>query len=74
MKKRLFTTSAINNIDHNPTASTYFHGTSISIFQQPNSDYAGEELGALKVNGNGKLKKVPELNLDKTKIMLFGTH
>jgi len=77
VKKGLFTTSAIDNNDHNPTAptaSTSFHGTSISILQQPNSDNAGEERGALKVNGDGKLKKVPELNLDKTKIMLVGTH
>jgi len=60
----LFTTSAIDNIDHNPTAtraSTSFHGTSISIFQHPSSDNAGEERGPLNVIGDGKAKKVPEL-------------
>jgi len=32
----MFTTSAIDNIDHNPTATTakmVFHGTSMSLFQ-----------------------------------------
>ena len=38
LKPELFTTSAIDNIDHNPssvTAKDSFHGTSISIFQHP---------------------------------------
>ena len=38
MKKGLFTTAAINNIDHDPSSSAaqkIFHGTSISIFQYP---------------------------------------
>ena len=37
LKKGLFTLAAIDNIDHNPTSSTAtssFHGTSISLFQQ----------------------------------------
>ena len=41
MKERLFTTAAINNIDHDPSSSTAqktFHGTSISIFQYPEAD------------------------------------
>jgi hypothetical protein len=35
MRKGLFTTAAMDNIDHNPTATTAttsFHGTSISRF------------------------------------------
>ena len=38
LRKRLFTTAAMDNIDHNPTsttATTSFHGTSIS-FLGPN--------------------------------------
>ena len=36
LQKGLFTTSAVDNIDHNPsatTATTSFHGTGISVFQ-----------------------------------------
>lgn len=36
LRKGLFTTSAMDNIDHNPTATTAttsFHGTSVSVFQ-----------------------------------------
>eukprot|EP00112_Aurelia_sp_Birch-Aquarium-sp1_P023888 Seg731.3 transcript_id=Seg731.3/GoldUCD/mRNA.D3Y31 product="hypothetical protein" protein_id=Seg731.3/GoldUCD/D3Y31 len=38
LKEGLFTTSAIDNIDHNPsstTATESFHGTTISVFQHP---------------------------------------
>lgn len=38
LQKGLFTTSAVDNIDHNPSATTTtssFHGTGISIFQHP---------------------------------------
>jgi hypothetical protein len=38
LQKGLFTTSAVDNIDHNPsatTATTSFHGTGISVFQHP---------------------------------------
>jgi hypothetical protein len=37
LKKCLFTTSAVDNIDHNPsatTATTSCHGTGISVFQR----------------------------------------
>jgi hypothetical protein len=36
LRKRLFTTTAIDNIDHNPsstTASDSFHGTGVTLFQ-----------------------------------------
>ena len=44
LRKGLFTTSALDNIDHNPTvttSSTSFHGKSISLFQHPSSDNEG---------------------------------
>jgi hypothetical protein len=44
LRKGLFTTSAMDNIDHNPsatTATTSFHGTSISIFQHPTAQNEG---------------------------------
>lgn len=65
LKKGLFTTSAIDNIDHNPTAttaSTSFHGTSASVFQHINTDGEGEERDPLRlIDGTKKAKRVPEL-------------
>ena len=63
LRKGLFTTSAMDNIDHNPTAttaSTSFHGTSISVFQHPTEDDKGEERSQLNF-GQEKVKRVPEL-------------
>lgn len=62
LRKNIFTTAAMDNIDHNPSstsASTSFHGTSISIFQHPTLDNIGELRERLPVNS--KAKKVPEL-------------
>ena len=47
LKDGLFTSAAIDNIDSNPsppTANLDFHGTSISIFQNPKEDYPDEPL------------------------------
>ena len=63
LKKGLFTTSAMDNIDHNPTATTAqssFYGTSVSVFQHPTSGNISETCMPLEV-GDGKMKKVPEL-------------
>ena len=63
LRKGLFTTSAMDNIDHNPTATTAqtsFHGTSVSIFQHPSSDNNGETHAPPRIIG-GKLRRVPEL-------------
>ena len=38
LKQKLYTTAAVDNIDHNPTSTTSqksFHGTGVSIFQHP---------------------------------------
>lgn len=38
LSKKVFTTAAVDNIDHNPTSSTAqrsFHGTGLSFFQHP---------------------------------------
>lgn len=64
LRKNLFTTAAVDNIDHNPsatTAQTSFHGTSISIFRHPSTENAGEEREVPKVKSDVKVKKVPEL-------------
>lgn len=62
LRKGLFTTSAIDNIAHNPTATTAtssFHGTSISVFQYPTSETQGK-LRNLQ-QSETKAKKIPHL-------------
>jgi hypothetical protein len=46
LRKGIHTTSALNNLDHNPTSTTSqssFHGTGISLFQFPTKDNPGED-------------------------------
>ena len=46
MKKKLFTTAAVDNIDHNPSSTTAkgaLHGTGISLFQHDYDNASGEE-------------------------------
>jgi hypothetical protein len=53
----------MDNIDHNPSATsatTSFHGTSISLFQHPTLENEGESREQLSVT-NRRTKKVPEL-------------
>ena len=63
LHKGLFTTAVMDNIDHNPsatTATTSFHGTSISIFQHPTKENKGEERHQLNFEPE-KVKLVPKL-------------
>ena len=63
LRKRIFTTAAMDNIDHNSTATratTSFHGTSISLFQYPTLDNKGEKLEPFQITDHS-VKKVPEL-------------
>ena len=63
LRKGLFTTAAMDNIDHNPTATTAmtsFHGTSMSIFQHPISDNEGEKREPLVIRDRS-IKQGPEL-------------
>jgi len=53
----------MDNIDHNPTATsatTSFHGTSISILQHPTSEDGGKKREPLQF-GESKVRTVPEL-------------
>ena len=46
LRKAVFTTAAVDNIDHNPSSTTAhrsFHGTGISLFQHPTPRSPGEE-------------------------------
>ena len=63
LRKGLFTTAVMDNTDHNPsaaTATTSFHGTSISVFQRPATDNHGEERQLVKF-GPERVKSIPEL-------------
>ena len=54
----------MHNIDHNPTvttATTSFHGTSISLFQYPTSDNKGEKLEPFQTRDH-IVKKAHELS------------
>lgn len=46
LRQNLFTTAAVDNIDHNPSSTTAkgsFHGTGISLFQHPTRNTLGIE-------------------------------
>ena len=46
LRTGLFTTSAVDNIDHNPSSTTAqgsLHGTGISLFQHPSENLVGHE-------------------------------
>ena len=49
LRKGLFTTSAMDNIDHNPTANISSHGTNIYVSKHPTSDLEGEVCEPLNV-------------------------
>ena len=59
LRKGIHTTSALDNLDHNPTSITFqssFHGTGISFFQFPTKDNPGEDrpLITLPLSGTSK--------------------
>jgi hypothetical protein len=65
MRQGLFTTSAVDNIDYNPssaTANDSFHGTGISLIQHPSHQFAGLDRGVLVINHtNSSTKSVAPL-------------
>lgn len=64
MRKGIFTTAVVDNIDHNPSATTAmssFHGTSISLFQHPNEDSVGEDRAFILLGDKPKSKTISPL-------------
>ena len=63
LRKGLFTTCAVDNLDHNPSSTTSkssFHGTGMSFFQHPGADSEGEVRILPQIQKSGtKSKKVP---------------
>ena len=73
LRNFLFTVTAIDNLDHNPTATTTqssFHGTSISVFQHPTTENPGELREPLSVS-ESKTRKVPELPESYTNVKKY---
>lgn len=71
LKHKLFTVAALDNIDHNPSATTThdsFHGTSISVFQCPTSLNRGTERNPISLEKQHYGKKVFNLPQDYTDI------
>ena len=69
LKVGLFTSSAVDNVDHNPSsvsAHDSFHGTGISIFQHPDDSFTGVEqnvvanLGDTPRDPKTKLASLPD--------------
>ena len=53
LRQHIFTVTALDNLDHNPTsrtASSSFHGTGISVFQFPTSQNPGLDRECLRIN------------------------
>ena len=60
----LFTTSAVDNIDHNPsltTAKASLHGTGISLFQHPSKIVQGEDRSVSIIDDSVSTKKLTPL-------------
>lgn len=67
LRKGLFTTAAVDNIDHNPSSTTSkdsFHGTGISLFQHFSNQLPGEEREAVTLeqttSGTKAVSQLPE--------------
>ena len=64
LRKGVFTTAAVDNIDHNPssvTAQGAFHGTGISLFQHPTIEGSGEEREVINIIANQPSKTTKRL-------------
>ncbi|MES9882849.1 MAG: hypothetical protein ABW185_18430 [Sedimenticola sp.] len=59
----VFTTSAVDNIDHDPSATSAhgsFHGTGISLFQHPDSETCGvKQTRVFDTSHSKKVQKLP---------------
>ena len=72
LRKYIFTTGNVDNIDHNPssrTANDSFHGTAISLTQHPSKDLDGVDRSSV-IQGlpTQKQRKISELPISYTNI------
>ena len=72
LKRNVFTTAAVDNIDHNTsstTAITSFHGTSISLIQHPNEEGEGVSNAIIKRRNLSAAKTIAPLPSSYTNIL-----
>ena len=72
LRQDLFTTGALDNIDHNPSATTAkdsFHGTAISLVQHPTNENPGNERSQPVISENvPRLMEAPDVIIATVKI------
>lgn len=72
-RRGLFTTAAVDNIDHNPSSTTSkdsFHGTGISLFQHPSAVTPGTEQAPINISTNADSEKsIKELPASYTEVI-----
>ena len=64
LRGKVFTTAAVDNIDHNPSSTTAkdsFHGTGISLIQHANADDDGVDRGIVVIEGDSVSKTISHL-------------
>ncbi|KAK3737233.1 hypothetical protein QZH41_010861 [Actinostola sp. cb2023] len=64
LRGKLFTTAAVDNIDHNPSSTTAhdsFHGTGISLFQHADDNFSGIVRDVPVPDCSSKEKKIASL-------------
>ncbi|KAK3731974.1 hypothetical protein QZH41_003373 [Actinostola sp. cb2023] len=60
LRTNIFTSAAVDNIDHNPSATTAkdsFHGTAISLVQHPTNENKGDDRGITVFDGTVTTEK-----------------
>ena len=76
LRGSVFTTAAVDNIDHNPSSTTAkdsFHGTGISLLQHPLSEDGGVERGIVIAGGPAVSRTVDHLPTYYTEVSPVAT-
>ena len=71
LRQNLFTTAAVDNIDHNSNSATVkvsFHGTGISLIQNPSHTHGGLDRGVAVLNQDRSSKSTAHLPSTNTSV------
>ena len=81
LRLHLFTTAAVDNIDHNPSSTTVhdsFHGTGISLFQHPSAENPGTARAPIDishvVSSSKSVCQFPEAYTEVTPVIAPAKH
>lgn len=72
MRSGVFTTAAVDNVDHNHSATTskdHFHGTGISLTQHPSDEFAGTDRGVVLLDQSSSARSISPLPSDYTNVL-----